>query len=371
MSSGRDRRWLGALVAVLACNDPAPPRPADLAGSARAPLSAPPAPSTPPAARTPPAPSTRTIALDPPAIELPRQESFQLLGAGTGKRATLRYAFAAGSVDSTAETALSSRQLEHGGFTPPAALPAIRDGFAITVAEPGAIALHALPGTSTTPSAQADAYLAPWRTLLQHRRITVAIDERGAFTAIAFVDDPAGARSARARDELVQRLLATIMPLPVEPVGTGASWRVVTILRQGPAYAKQTATYTLRSRGPERWKLHVALQRVGEEQRVQDPSLPPGTTADLLALFRRLEGDVEIDPRYPMIAAGSLAIESRMHVRLQPPGQPAIEQIFEDTGTAILSLCQPTSAPAPPGATRTPRALPPCPGGSRGPGKTR
>jgi hypothetical protein len=279
------------------------------------------------------------ITLDEPRRELPRRESFQLLDPGKGARSPLRYALAAGTASVIVQTTLSSRHLERDAFTRPTTLPAIRDGFAITVAadRPHELALRGLTGEAAAETPETRAYLAPWQALLQNRRITVNVDERGAFSAVAFDDDPTGARSARGRDELVQRLLALIVPLPDEPVGVGASWRVVTILRQGPAYAKQTATYTLRAQGPAGWKLHARLQRVGEEQRIADPSLPAGTTADLVALFRALEGDIDVDPVHPLIISGSLAVESRLHVRLQPPGRAATEQIFEDTGTAVIS----------------------------------
>lgn len=367
--TGDHRRQLGALTLVAtlaACRGAAtPPTPVDDArGSARAAgsIAHPSAPAPPPPSRSPsplfqpaappqpppPPPRTTAVAIDEPRIALPRQESFKLLETGKGRKATLRYAFAAGTIASTVEARLSSRHLEGADFTAPTALPAMRDGFAITIEpdRPGKLALRALAGEAAEKTAQADAYLAPWRTLLQNRRITVTVDDRGGIATVAFDDDPTGARRARARDELIQRLLATIVPLPDEPVGTGASWRVVTILRQGPAYAKQTATYTLSSRSAAGWKLHVKLQRVGEEQRIADPSLPSGTTADLLALFRALEGDVEVDPRYPLIAGGSLAIESRLHVKLQPAGQAAIEHLFEDTGTVRFSRCRPAPAPA-------------------------
>jgi hypothetical protein len=281
------------------------------------------------------------INFEEPKIDLPKQESFKLLDAGKGPRAPLRYALAAGTTRSFAQATISTRHLDRGAFTSPIALPAIRDGFAITVGDrPGSLALLPLPGEAASTSAEAEAYLAPWRTLLQNRRITVAFDGRGGFSGIRFNDDPANTRSARARDELVQRLLSLIVPVPVEPVGAGASWRVVTILRQGPAYAKQTATYTLTSRAPGAWKLHAQLQRVGEEQRISDPALPAGTTADLVAMFRNIEGDIEVDPAQPLVIGGSLAVESRLHVKLQAPGQTAAqasEQIFEDTGTVAFS----------------------------------
>jgi hypothetical protein len=226
-------------------------------------------------------------------------------------------------------------------------------------------------GQAAAPSPDADAYLAPWRTLLQGRPIALDLDDRGAVTAIRFDDDPSGATSARARDELVQRLLALIVPLPAEPVGTGASWRVVTILRQGPAVAKQTATYTLIARGPRRWKLHVVLRRVGQRQQIVDPALPRAASAELVAMFRALEGDVEVDPALPLIAGGTLTIESRLHARLQPPapaGQPRpaiIEQMFEDTGKVSFARCRPVAASSAPRAParRAPPPLAICPDG--------
>ena len=352
MSSGRDRqraprrpRTAGlAISALVACGGAArpPPVPEDAGTTRIAPpvaLSVAPAPTV-----THPGP--QLVVMDEPRIDLPAQESFRLLDAGKGARAALRYTPATGTTAFTAEAQLASRHLEHGAFTAKAALPVIRDGFAITVAadRPGTLALRALTGEATTPGPDTDAYLAPWRTLLQNRRITLALDGRGAFTAPRFNDDPTGVRSARAKDELVQRLLSWIVPLPAEPVAAGASWRVVTILRQGPAAAKQTATYTLISRGPAGWKLHVKLVRVGQDQRLTDPSLPSGTTAELIALFRALEGDVELDPRHPLITGGALEVESRMHVKLQDPGQPATEQIIEDTGSVRFAWCRPVTA---------------------------
>jgi hypothetical protein len=376
MSSALDRAAIGsvatALVALAACKEPAPdPSRAAPSGSATTAAAADTshAPAAPGSTVTAAGPTViqrapSTIVMDEPRIDLPHRESFRLLDAGRAPRSALRYALAAGSTAVTARTTLSSRHIEKGQFSAPVAMPAIRDGFAITVAadHTGRLALVGLPGEAATSTADTTAYLAAWRAQLQDRHIAVTFDARGELSAIVFDDDPAGARSQQARDELVQRLLATIVPLPIEPVGTGASWRVVTILRQGPAYAKQTATYTLTSRRPSAWRLHVKLLRVGEEQPLADPALPRGTTATLLALFRSLEGDLDLDAAHPLITGGSLAIESRMHVRLQDAGQPPTEQMFEDTGSVAFSLCQPVVHPAPtPRATHEPLAA--CPAG--------
>ena len=351
---------LGVATAA-ACRDPVAPDTGAGSGATRAVAPGAIAPLDAAASAPEPAPvarGARTIVLPEPAIVLPQQESFQLLAPGRGRRAILRYRVIPGTTIVTARTVLASRQLAHGVFTPPAQLPAIRDGFAIAIS--GAadrVTLRALVADAAAQNPETAAYLATWRRELEGRQITLAIDDRGGFGAIAFSDDPSGARSARARDELTDRLLSRIAPLPTEPVGLGARWRVVTILRQGPAVAKQTATYTLVARGAAGWKLHLALQRVAEQQAIIDPTLPPGTTAELIALFRSLEGEIEIDPRLPLVAGGSLTVESRLHARVSPPAaspQPAAsplptlqsDQMFEDTGRVNFARCRPSHAAA-------------------------
>jgi hypothetical protein len=53
---------------------------------------------------------------------------------------------------------------------------------------------------------------------------------------------------------------------------------------------------------------------------------------ELLAMFRKLDGRVVVDPRRALIASGELAIESRVHVRIAVPDRAAVEQVFEDLG---------------------------------------
>jgi hypothetical protein len=278
----------------------------------------------------------QTIHLDQPKLDLPKQEPVKLVEPGTGDRAPLVYVFATATTETTMETKLETRHLDGGTWTPKLALPPIDDGFATTI-DGTRVVLRGLPGTiAGTSTPEAEQYLASWRALLQGRRATVAVDARGQLGKIAFTDDPGNQRSEPSREQLAERLLVTIVPVPAEPVGIGASWKVVTVLRQGPASVKQTATYTLSARTPDRWTIHIKLQRLGQDQAVVDPSLPKGSTVDLVALFRTLEGTVEIDPKRPLIAKGSLTIESRVHAKITVPDRPAVEQILEDTGTVTI-----------------------------------
>ena len=328
------RRGL-VLIALAACSD----RPSPSAGTGSGSGSAA-APVMPRVKHYTPERTT----IESPPIELPKQELFRVIAKGKGAKATLRYTPLAAPVEHRLETKLVSRQLEGVAFGKSVTLPAIRDGFLVTPIAGKPLLVRPL-AVELTGAAQplAEQYIAPWKAKLQNRRISLALDPRGQLGVIVFNDDPANQRSGAAKDELVQRLLAIAIPVPAEPIAIGAKWEVVTVIRQGPIYVRQTGTYTLTARTKTAWKLHVKILRVAEEQRVNDPSLPKAVTADLIALFRVLEGDVEVDPRWPLVARGSYTIESRLHAKLQAPGQPAVEQVTEDTGTVTFS----TTTPAP------------------------
>lgn len=332
------RRWL-VVIALAACSD----RPSPTAGSGTGSGSGSAGAGSAVMPRVKHYTPERTV-IDSPPIVLPKQELFRVIAKGKGAKATLRYAPLAAPVEHRLETKLVSRQLEGAVFGKPVTLPAIRDGFLLTPIAGKPLLVRPLAVELVGPTQPlAEQYVAPWKTKLQDRRISLAIDPRGQLGAFGFNDDPANQRSASAKDELAQRLLAIAIPVPAEPIAIGAKWEVVTVLRQGPIYVRQTGTYTLTARSKTAWKLHVKILRVAEEQRVIDPALPKGVTADLIALFRVLEGDVEVEPRWPLVARGSYTIESRLHAKLAMPGQPATEQVTEDTGTVTFS----TTTPAP------------------------
>lgn len=282
-------------------------------------------------------PGSGIVHFEEPKIELPKQESFALLDAGKGDRAPLRYQLAAGALTYPIVTNLRTRQLVDTVWTKPAQLPAISDGFTINIAEPDKpLALRALPGTIASPSADADAYLATWRTM-EKRVISMKVDARGQLSGVTFADDPDNKTSQRARDELYSRMLVLAIPLPEEPVGVGAKWRVATVLRQHPAIVKQVATYTLVARTAKRWKIAVDVERHGEEQVVFDSALPPGAIATIIALVRHLDGTLELDPTQPL-PTGTLTAQSMLHVRIAMPDAHVREQIFDDAGTVSLSV---------------------------------
>ena len=113
-------------------------------------------------------------------------------------------------------------------------------------------------------------------------------------------------------------MLVLAIPLPEEPVGVGAKWRVATVLRQHPAIVKQVATYTLVARTAKRWKIAVDIERHGEEQVVFDRRCRPARSRPSSCSPVTLEGTLEVDPAQPL-PTGTLTAKSMLHVRIAMP----------------------------------------------------
>jgi hypothetical protein len=284
--------------------------------------------------------------LPEPAIALPMTESFRLLDAGAAPRAPLRYAWdPKANRELTVDASLTTRRLAADGtWSAPLAVPTVREGFGV-IATPAAGGAATLAFRGVTAAvvgnpdadarARADEYLSAFRDHIEHRRGTIAVDARGRLGAIAFADAPPPPKDQpdRAIDDVTERWLAASVPLPDEPIGKGARWRVVTVLRAGAAVVKQTAEYTLVEARPDRWIVDADVRRIGEEQRVDAAGLPPGSIVELIALFREHKGRVELSPSVPWPVAGTMSTEMRVHARIGVPGQGVREDLTEDTGT--------------------------------------
>jgi len=271
------------------------------------------------------------ITLPAPPIELPRQESFRVLAPGAAPRRALRYAWKPGEREVTAAARIRSRQLVDGRWSEPVAAPAEQVGFAVSTvigADHATLVLRGLPGAGNEDG--------PWRTLVAGQDARVSITARGQLGAPALAD-PGSPRAAAAADEITQRWLAAAVPLPDEPVGKGARWRVVTVLRSGGTVVKQTAEYTLVAARGTAWVIDALVRRVGETQTVVPDGLPRGSAAELVAFFREVKGRVTVGRDLPWPRAGALKAEVRVHARIAIPGRPVAEHITEDIGDVTLT----------------------------------
>ncbi|MGE0549019.1 MAG: hypothetical protein AB7O24_10760 [Kofleriaceae bacterium] len=295
-----------------------------------------PSPSDAPAA-TPPTVPLQVHRFEEPKLKLPSLVTFSLLEPGKQPAEPLRYALAPGESIQRSKMTLTSRRLANGTWGKQEAMPPIEHTLGATVTSADQpIVIRGQPakivGAATPEATQYLEALKPF----EGRDLTVPFDARGQLGELRFADDPTTARSQPAVDELAQRLLAVIVPVPDEPVGIGAKWRVVTILRQRPAVVKQTATYTLVARSKTAWKIGVEISRVGEPQTLIDPAIPPDTIVELVALVRMFKGTLDVNPTRPL-ATGNLDVTSSLHIHITRRNEGRSEEIVEDTSRAVLT----------------------------------
>lgn len=273
---------------------------------------------------------------DEPELAYPLHKELVLLEKGTGRAKVLRYAPTTGSVRYATLTKLTTRKLAGGTWGAAETMPPVKGGLVVSVGSSTTpLALRMLPAEvvgTATPAAQA--YIGAQRSLAD-RRVTFSVDARGQLQQVAFADDPDQKRSAAEKDEVTQRLLAMLVPLPKEPVGVGATWRAVTILRQTPAIVKQTATYTLVSMNDAGWTIDAEVRRTANNQRLTAPD-DPKPAVELVSLVRVLQGKLAVAPQR-VLGTGTVTVTSTLHIRAHTPsGQ--VEEITEDTGSVALAV---------------------------------
>lgn len=275
--------------------------------------------------------------------ELPRREPIALLDAGTGKKRALRYALEDGGRELTVRARVTVREFTDGAWRDPMTLPEIRLGIGINriagrddlqirgleavlgdapAAAPEAVSPAEPAGAPRQPdpaqvAQAAEQFLARHTAYLERRRGTVTMDPRGLLGRIALTPDAeASADAPYIRAQMAQMLIESVVPLPEEPIGKNARWRAVTLLYRGQTVVKQTGEYQLLSVDGKRARLSVTLTQIGEHQAVGGPDLPPSHRAELVALYWRARGELELDLASPTPIAGAMDVELRVHGRV-------------------------------------------------------
>ena len=107
---------------------------------------------------------------------------------------------------------------------------------------------------------------------------------------------PAGvdAQAKQFLDNMKQSMSQMSAPLPEEPVGKGASWRVTMPIVTPMVALTQVATYTLTDIQGEKVAFGVTIEQSAAPQQVRAPGAPPGTSVSLESLNSSGEGTVEL-----------------------------------------------------------------------------
>ncbi len=116
------------------------------------------------------------------------------------------------------------------------------------------------------------------------------------FTTDAEIRMPPGAdpMSERAMGNMRQSMKQMSAPLPDEPVGRGARWRVTMPLETNGMKITQTATYELLEIQGDVAKLNVAIEQFAEQEQINAPGAQSGTKTSLESLTSSGEGTVKL-----------------------------------------------------------------------------
>lgn len=316
MAAGKKRLATAGCLALLAFGGCAAPRP----------MPAPVPPSPAPTAAAP------QVDAAPPVAAAATGPTVTLLAAGANARQPLRYRPSADASETGELDLVSGVDLALGELHPTAVrTPSVRLTLALRrrggddggrlVVEAKVTKADVLPGSG--PAAVADTVREDLQAIAGWT-FQVTFDERGLPAALMTDtrDVPPPLAALRARLEAALRGL--LIPLPDEPVGTGARWEVRGAVRVGPVTADDRVEVQLVELGPSRARVAFKATRSAGAQPLAVEGLPPGAALTL----QELSG------------AGQGRAELRLGHLLQPGG---FKMTSGGTGTARLRSDPPAS----------------------------
>jgi hypothetical protein len=166
---------------------------------------------------------------------------------------------------------------------------------------------------------------------------TATVSNRG-FTKKSNVTLPPNAEPniQAARDIMKAWMNLMSSPLPEEPVGVGAKWKVIQLIESNGMNVKQTTVHTLKEIKGKAIEIAIEQAQTADAQELKTPGVPTGTTTKLLSLdstgagkmqfvssdlfpFSSMKSDSKIGME--MIAAGNtipMQVEMSVEVTVTP-----------------------------------------------------
>jgi hypothetical protein len=114
---------------------------------------------------------------------------------------------------------------------------------------------------------------------------TATVSNRG-FTKKSNVTLPPNAEPniQAARDIMKAWMNLMSSPLPEEPVGVGAKWKVIQLIESNGMNVKQTTVHTLKEIKGKAIEIAIEQAQTADAQELKTPGVPTGTTTKLLSL---------------------------------------------------------------------------------------
>ncbi len=157
------------------------------------------------------------------------------------------------------------------------------------------------------------------------------LDHRGQASEVTMVVPDGAAPDIRSALDSSRRAMERLAaPLPVEPVGVGARWRVEQWLEFGGMVMTQDVVFRLVSVEGDVLSVESSGTQSAPPQSIRLPNMPAGSSAELISLTGTLSGKTRVDLRelVPLEATASETSDADMNVK-RGAGSMRVKMHFE------------------------------------------
>jgi hypothetical protein len=119
--------------------------------------------------------------------------------------------------------------------------------------------------------------------------------------------------------QTVNSLKQISSPVPTEPVGVGATWKVPNKVTLNGMTLNQVATYELVGLKDNVATLQVSMEQQAEGQKLNPPGLPPGASIDLKSMNSQGQGKIEMAMNKIMPIDSNISMTSNMEMMVKDP----------------------------------------------------
>ena len=268
---------------------------------------------------------------DPQIKTIPKEVGVKLISAGSGAKHTLRYKFKAGvSYKASMDMKMVISMTVGGREVPSQTLPVTRTHMVVdnkSVSAAGDLSYDfKITSSEILPSSdpvdpRVLAALKPALKQFEGMSGTAVVSARGMTKKATLNMPPTLPPMVRQlMDSLQQQMSKLSTPLPIEPVGVGASWKVEMPLKTPILTIGQTATNTLTGINGDQITLKAKITQFALPQQMKPPGLPAGAKVMLTSLNSTGSGSVTIDLTNP-IPSATVEIRSRFKQTISMSGR--------------------------------------------------
>ena len=270
----------------------------------------------------------------------------RLLDAGAEPRADLSYAIAKGPAPKLGMAMDMAVSVKSGGHQNDAALPRMGMTLDGSAGETNAAGewkiLASLVDISVDgkgPQAeQMAAAMRPQIASMKGLAINYWLSPKGRVRDVK-VELPKGL--PKAAEALVaglnQSFESMVAPLPVEPVGLGAKWQVVSRMSASGADLLQSATYTLKARDGAHATLDMTTTQLSASDAINALGSPGGAVTRVKAFSSGGSGTTKIDTTSVVPESGTTTMKTGMTVLVTQGAAPGEESTVETRTSVTLS----------------------------------